>query len=135
MPCFVSQREDVVQYAGLVVHHDVRVTIIRAVAERATLFPLVGITVTPTTAETFPQRFTVFSSQRLQGLADDVNGLVPAVLNFQITQNWNVRVVVMDRVQFHFASPQVVIAMQGRQILSDRGDQVVIDTGRHFVRK
>jgi len=53
---------------------------------------------------------------------------------FQIAENRDVGVILVDAVlQLHLSPPQVIVAVDGRQVAVDRVDEVVIDGLRNLV--
>ena len=131
---FVGQGEEVVEDFGLVVHEDVGVAVVGTAAERAALFALVRIAVAPAAGETFFQRGAVFGAERGEGGDDDIHRLLPGVAFFDIAENGEIRVVVVDVRKLHLAAADVVVAMDGGQVFANGGDQVVVDRLRDVVR-
>ncbi len=97
VPRFVGEREDIVQHFGLVVHQNVGIAIERPATERARLFALVRIAITPAAFEALLQHLAVLASKRGERRHNHFHGLVPSVLHVQLGKDRHVGIVMMQR--------------------------------------
>ena len=135
MPCFVRQCKNIVEHVGLVIHQNIRVRAERSATERATLLARIGIPIAPTSAQAPREDPAVLVPKGLQGLHNNLYGLIPRAMGLGLREYGNIRIIMMDGIELHLPPPHVEISVDGRQMVSDRCDQIVIDGYRHVVGK
>ena len=116
MTRFMGQGEDVVEYLWLVIHQDVWIPVKGTTAEGTTMFSLVRISLAPPSQQPVLQRSRVIRSQWLQRLNDQFDSLVPTAMSCQVTEDGDVRVVMVNVIQLHLATSYVVVMVKGWQV-------------------
>ena len=124
-----------VEHLGLVVHHDVRLAVEAAGRECAALLSLVRVAIAPAVVQAGLEHAAIFAPQRLQRPHDHLDRMVPGAAGFQLAEDRDVSIVVMNVRQLHLPAAKLEIAIQRRQVLVDRGDQVVVNADAAHCRE
>src|SRR2546421_464553 len=81
-PGFLGQGVNIRKHILLVVHQDVRGSLVAAGGKRATAFSLRFVTIAPATAQTSGERAGVFLAERSQGSYDFIDRIIETDMRF-----------------------------------------------------
>ena len=120
----------------LVVHEDERVAVEGAGAEGAALLALIGVTIAPAAVQSaFERCRNIRCPSGCRAATITSTALLPRAFHLEVAEDRHVRVVMMNIAELHLPPANLVVAMHGRQVLADGGNEVFVHCQRHVVVK
>jgi hypothetical protein len=87
---------------------------------------LVGIAIAPAAGEAFAEDAAIVGAERSQGIDHDIDSLLPRVAGVELAENRDVRIVVVDVFEPHFAAAELEVAVECGQLVAYGGDEIVV---------
>src|ERR1043166_1654088 len=127
MAGLVRERVNVGENVALIVHQDVGRRAKAARGKCTAPFPFRFVAIAPPTAQTFAQGRYVFGTEWFKRLQNSFGSFVEGNMGFDLRDQRNVGVVMVQLIQTEDAASELVIAEEGADVVSHGGDQPVIN--------